>query len=127
MRSEMTTASPASRARSPYWLSPSLRGSAGRTELAEKVHEREHVVAPAGRAPALRDPLPHHADPDSLEVDQAHEAQRQRQLRAVDQLGRLPEAHRGGPVEEDVEAQVLLVHEQLQVEPVEAAVDVPVD
>src|SRR5262249_46787638 len=39
----------------------------------------------------------------------------------------LPEAHRGGPVEQDVETQVLLVHEQLQVEAVEAPVDVPVD
>src|SRR4030095_7905598 len=46
---------------------------------------------------------------------------------AVGQFAGRAESHRRGGIEEEVEAEILLVHEQLHVEPVEPAVDVPVD
>src|SRR5437879_3438087 len=85
-------------------------------------------MAPSARGtPAFRHPIAHHGDPYPLEVGEADEAQSRGQPRRVAELGRLAEAHGGRGVEEEVQVQILLVHEELEIEPVEAAVDVPVD
>src|SRR5258705_8771304 len=81
--------------------------------------------APRG-APAFRHPFAHHGHPDALEIGEADEAEGRGQTRRIAELGRLAEAHGSRAVEEEMEVQILFVHEELEIEPVEAAVDVPV-
>src|SRR5881398_1573376 len=91
---------------------------------------RERVAegwSPTRGRPALGHALAQHAHSHALHADQANEAERGREPRAVLELRRRAEVHRRRGVQEEVQAQVLLVHEELDVEPVEAPVDVPVD
>src|SRR5262252_8239357 len=92
-----------------------------------ELEEGKEVSPPARRAPPFRHAITHHGHPDSLEAGQADEAEGGGETGSIAQLGRLAESHGAGAVEEEVEVQVLLVHEELQVEAIEAAIDVPVD
>src|SRR5207247_6526441 len=64
---------------------------------------------------------------DALEIGEADKAKGRGQPRRITELGRLAEAHGGRAVEEEMQVQILFVHEELEIEPVEPAVDVPVD
>src|SRR5215831_2363680 len=77
--------------------------------------------------PASRERRAYVASPSLSEAGQADEAEGGGKTGGIAQLGRLAESHGAGTVEEEVEVQVLLVHEELQVEAIEAAIDVPVD
>src|SRR5215467_2882606 len=92
-----------------------------------ELEEGEEVPPTARRAPPFRHAITYHGHPDSLEAGQADEAEGGGEAGSVAQLGRLAESHGAGAVEEEVEVEVLLVHEELQVEAIEAAIDVPVD
>src|SRR6516225_10217131 len=101
--------------------------SARRADRGEEIDEAGDLVAPAGRRPALGDPFAEHADPDPLEVDQAHNAEGRGDPDRTRELARRTEAHRRRRVDDQVQAEILLVDEQLDVQTVEAPVDVPVD
>src|SRR5262249_21715234 len=92
-----------------------------------ELEKGEEVPPPARRAPPFRHAIPDHGHPDPLEAGQADEAEGGGQTGRIVQLGRVAESHGTGAVEEEVEVEILLVHEELEVEAVEAAVDVPVD
>src|SRR5215831_11535246 len=96
-------------------------------EPRRELEQREEVPAPARRAPAFRHAVAHHGHPHALQAGQPDEAEGGGKARGVAQLGRLAESHGPGAIEKEVEVEILLVHEELQVEPVEPAVDVPVD
>ncbi len=92
-----------------------------------ELEQREQLPAPARGAPALGHAIANDGDTHPLVAGEADEAQGGGQARGVAELAGLPEAHRRRAVEEEVQAQILLVHEELEIEAVEAAVDVPVD
>src|SRR5437867_9883755 len=100
---------------------------ARRVDAAQELEQVHHLVAPARGRPALSDTLAQHTDADAFHADESDEAERGREARPVLELRRRAEVHGRRGVQEEVEAQVLLVHEELDVEPVEAPVDVPVD
>ncbi len=100
---------------------------AARAQLSQKVEQREDLGPAAGRRPSLGHPVPHDADTDALVVHERHEAERRRQAAPVFELGRLAVVHGGRRVQQQVQAEVFLVDEELQVEPVQPPEDVPVD
>src|SRR5262245_54973763 len=105
---------------------PQVAG-AGRLDLLEEVHQPPDAAPAAGRRHALHQLVVERLDDDAVEVDQADEAQRRGDLLGVVQLGRVAEVHRQAVVDEDVEVQVLLLHEEAQEQLVEAGVEVPVE
>src|ERR1700730_4026142 len=136
-RSEISTASPASRERSasrtsasesPVGPSPRRRAANSSSESncprpragLQPSAMRSRMTATPTRSWLARPPRPRAAS-------RAAAAQGGGQARRVAELAGLTEAHRRRAVEEEVQAQILLVHEELQIEAVEAAVDVPVD
>ena len=68
---------------------------------------------------ALRQTIVECLDHDAVHVDQPDEAQGRRDLLGVMQLGRRAEVHRQAVVDQDVEVQVFLFHEQADEELVE--------
>jgi len=102
-------------------------GGPGGLDVAEEVHHGQDLRAPARRRPALGHPLAQDPHADPLVVGQPDEAERGGHPHRVVELGRLAEAHRGRRVHQQVQAEVFLVHEQLDVEPLESTVDIPVD
>src|SRR5215467_6436068 len=104
-----------------------MGSASGRERAWLELVEVEEKTKPARRAPPFRHAITYHGHPDSLEAGEADEAEGGGEAGSVAQLGRLAESHGAGAVEEEVEVQVLLVHEELQVEAIEAAIDVPVD
>ena len=99
----------------------------GRLELVEEVEQPPQAAPAAHGRQALRQPVVERLDDDAVEVDQADEAQGGRDLLGVVQLGRRAEVHRQAVVDQDVEVEVFLLHEQADEEPVEPGVEVPVE
>ena len=102
-------------------------GAAARLDRGQEVHHRQHVAAAPRRRPALGHALAQDAEPDSLEVHEPNEPERPGQAGGVVELGRGPERHRGRGVDDQVQAEILFVDEELHVQAVEPGVDVPVD
>ena len=85
------------------WLRPRVGGQPSATPLAQDAHAtRSWLTSPTKPSAAAS---PH----------------------GVGELGGRAEVHRGRGVHEQVQAEILLVHEELDVQAVEATVDVPVD
>ena len=93
----------------------------------EEAGQGHELVAATHGGPPFGRLLAQNPHADAFQVDQADEAQRGGQSGPVIELGRATEAHGGRGVEQQVQAQILLVHEELDVQAVGAAVDVPVD
>jgi hypothetical protein len=102
-------------------------GGAAAFEAAEEREERGDPAAPADRRPALGEPLAQDPDADALEAREADEAERRRDPGRPLQLGRCAPVHRGRGVDEEVQTEILVVDEELHVQPVAAGEDVPVD
>ena len=100
--------------------------AAGGRHAAEELEQAHDVPAAARGRPALRHPLAQHPHAHALHVDEADEAQRRGDARAVLELRRRSEVHGRRGVEQQVQTELLLVDEELDVQPIEAAVDVPV-
>ena len=101
--------------------------AAARPDSGQEIDEGRELAASPRRRPALAQPVAQDGDPDTLEVDEAHEAERGRQAHGVGELRRAPEVHRARGVDEEMQAEILLVDEELDVQAVEAAEHVPVD
>ena len=84
-------------------------------------------LRPRRREPSLGDALPEHRHADPLQVHEADERERGGQAHGVPELVRRAVVHRAARVEEEVDAEILLVDEDLQVEAVEPGERVPVD
>src|SRR5712691_2461608 len=118
MRSETSTARPASRARRAY---------AARPEPVEELHQRQRLAAAARGTESLGDPVAQHADSDALQIDEPDKTEAGSQPRGVIELRGHAKGHGRRRVDQEVEAEVFLVHEELEIQAIQAGVDVPVD
>src|SRR5262249_7823701 len=102
-------------------------GGPARLDLAQEVRQMRELVAPTHGRPALAHAVAQDSEAHALAVDEPHEPQGGGQPRRVLELLRLTEPHRAGGIDEQVQAEILLVDEELDVQPIEPAEDIPVD
>ena len=101
--------------------------AAARLHPAQEVQEVRHLITPARRRPALGHSIAERAHADPLEIHEPHEAERGGDASRGIELGGRAEIHGRRGVDDQMKAQILLVDEELDVQPIEATVDVPVD
>src|SRR5262245_19029060 len=102
-------------------------GPAAGLHAGEERGQRHELIATAHRSPPFGYVLAQDSHPDALEVHQPDEPEGGGQAHCVLELGRSSKAHGRGAVHQEVQAQILLVHEQLDVQAIRAGVDIPVD